>query len=333
MSQFFNSGMGAGAATVTSFSFTDANGFDGTVTNPTTTPNLTLQTNVGTNQVIYASGGALTGTGTGSAGQVLQSAGAGSPPAYSTATYPSTAGTSGNVLTSNGTNFVSSAPASFTRIVVQTFIANGTYTPTSGMKYCIAECVGGGGGGGGAVGDVANAAAGSGGGGGAYFRGVFSAVQIGASQAVTIGQGGTAGSAAGSAPTNGGNTSLGALIVAGGGSGGASASTPGANGATNGGNGAGTGYTAGFYPSSGGSGGDGYWNVATNLCISGAGGSAGLGGGFNNMNITANTGSTIAGIAGNFPGGGGSGATQVLNATGAAGGTGAQGIIVITEYI
>jgi hypothetical protein len=43
------------------------------------------------------------------AGQVLQSAGSSADPSFSTATYPSTAGTSGNVLTSNGTNFVSSA--------------------------------------------------------------------------------------------------------------------------------------------------------------------------------------------------------------------------------
>ena len=51
----------------------------------------------------------ITSVGPGSSGQVLQSGGASADPAYSTATYPSTAGTSGNVLTSNGTNFVSSA--------------------------------------------------------------------------------------------------------------------------------------------------------------------------------------------------------------------------------
>jgi hypothetical protein len=45
---------------------------------------------------------------TGLTGQVLQ-ANTGTNPSWSTATYPSTAGTSGNVLTSNGTNFISSA--------------------------------------------------------------------------------------------------------------------------------------------------------------------------------------------------------------------------------
>lgn len=47
--------------------------------------------------------------GTATAGQILQS-GASTTPSWSTATYPATAGTSGNVITSDGTNFVSSAP-------------------------------------------------------------------------------------------------------------------------------------------------------------------------------------------------------------------------------
>lgn len=55
--------------------------------------------------------GALQSTAVGSAGQILQSAGNAAVPTYSTATYPATAGTSGNVLTSDGTNFISQAPA------------------------------------------------------------------------------------------------------------------------------------------------------------------------------------------------------------------------------
>jgi hypothetical protein len=45
--------------------------------------------------------------GPGSAGQVLRSGGNAANPAYSTATYPSTAGTANNVLTSDGTNWTS----------------------------------------------------------------------------------------------------------------------------------------------------------------------------------------------------------------------------------
>jgi len=54
----------------------------------------------------------MAGVGPGSAGQVLQSGGNAANPAYSTATYPSTAGTSGNVLTSDGTNWTSSSVTS-----------------------------------------------------------------------------------------------------------------------------------------------------------------------------------------------------------------------------
>jgi hypothetical protein len=53
----------------------------------------------------------LASIGPGSSGQVLQSGGVSSNPAYSTATYPSTASTSGFVITSDGTNFISSLPA------------------------------------------------------------------------------------------------------------------------------------------------------------------------------------------------------------------------------
>ena len=48
--------------TVTSFSFTDAHGFDGTVTNATTTPALELITTVTDNQIMYSTGGDITGS-------------------------------------------------------------------------------------------------------------------------------------------------------------------------------------------------------------------------------------------------------------------------------
>ena len=67
-----------------------------------------------------ASAGAIL-AGTATAGQLLMS-GASTTPVWSTATYPATAGTTGNVLTSNGTNFVSSAPTNS--------YSEGTFTPT-----------------------------------------------------------------------------------------------------------------------------------------------------------------------------------------------------------
>lgn len=74
----------------------------------------------GTGQTTLTQYGVLVGAGTspiaqlatGSSGQVLQSGGASANPAWSTATYPATAGTSGNVLTSDGTNWLSSAAPS-----------------------------------------------------------------------------------------------------------------------------------------------------------------------------------------------------------------------------
>lgn len=59
--------------------------------------------------VCVYNGTTVINTAAGSAGQVLQSGGASADPSYSTATYPATAGTSGNVLTSDGTNWTSAA--------------------------------------------------------------------------------------------------------------------------------------------------------------------------------------------------------------------------------
>jgi hypothetical protein len=72
----------------------------------------------GTNASLTASNGGIfysTATagailaGTATAGQILRS-GASTAPSWSTATYPATAGTSGNVLTSDGTNWTSATP-------------------------------------------------------------------------------------------------------------------------------------------------------------------------------------------------------------------------------
>jgi hypothetical protein len=50
----------------------------------------------------------MSNLGTGTAGTILQGQGAGESAAYSTASYPSSAGTANNVLVSDGTNIVSS---------------------------------------------------------------------------------------------------------------------------------------------------------------------------------------------------------------------------------
>ena len=73
---------------------------------------LTTQLTGLTNHAVLVGAGTATITKIGptaNTGAILQN-NAGADPSYSTATYPSIAGTSGNVLTSNGTNFVSQTP-------------------------------------------------------------------------------------------------------------------------------------------------------------------------------------------------------------------------------
>src|SRR6266446_9723024 len=68
-------------------------------------------------------------------------------------------------------------------VASQVFTANGTYTPTAGMKFAIIECIGGGGGGGGAANAGAGiASSGAGGGAGSHSRKLVTAADIGASK-------------------------------------------------------------------------------------------------------------------------------------------------------
>jgi hypothetical protein len=92
-----------------------------------------------------------------------------------------------------------------TNVVVQTLVATGTYTPTTGMKKCLAILVGGGGGGG--AGYLTDAAGSGGGGGGCAIK-LFTAANIGANKAFTIGAAGGGSSNANAAA--GGDTFIGA---------------------------------------------------------------------------------------------------------------------------
>lgn len=326
----------------------------------------------GTGRATLTNHGVLVGAGTtaitqlaaGTAGQVLQSGGASADPAYSTPTYPSASGTarkilvsdgtnnvystetwavpgtSGNLLTSNGTNWTSAANSSFSQIVVQVISAlgSGTYTPTAGMKYCIVEICGGGGGGGGvATTSAIQTAAGSGGGGGGYARTVFSAAAIGASQTVFIGSGGTAGSSSGGNGGNGGATSFGAsfLMSVGGGLAGTGMVGQGDFLFTSGGTGS-AGALTGTITTQGQQGSPGqafYYATATKgVASGGSGGSSVLGGG--GFGDARSTTGTSAGQAGTGYGGGGGGACAgISSGAGRAGGTGAPGVCIVTEFI
>lgn len=202
------------------------------------------------------------------------------------------------------------------------FTATGTYTPTSGMLYCIVECVGGGGGAGG-VGATSGAMGASGGaGGGGYSRKVCTAAEIGASIAVTVGTGGAGNGPGNLAGSAGNDSSVGALCIAKGGSGSSGVSTGGAGAGAAGGV-AGTGdFTVAGQAGKNGSGAV----VATIPIATGDGGNAALGFGHGGRSADISNGNP-----GQLYGGGGSGASDRAN-TSRSGGSGANGIVIITEF-
>ena len=216
--------------------------------------------------------------------------------------------TSGYVLTSNGNAALPSFQASpgstaFDSIVVQTFTSSGTYTPTSGMKYCTIEVVGGGGGGGGGTTTGASSLSGGiGGGGGGYARKTVTAATIGASQTVTVGAGGTAGAVGGGQGGTGGTSSVGSIVSATGGVGGmgSGAGSTWASGGAAGGVG-----SSGDINAYGGSSPFGFGNVTVSFNAAGSGASSIFGGGGIGQ---VGGGGSSAGLAGELYGGGGGGA-------------------------
>ena len=210
---------------------------------------------------------------------------------------------------------------------VQTFPSSGTYTPTPGMVYCVVEMVGGGGGGGGTpTATSSSGCAGGAGGSGAYSKGLFSATTIGTSQTVTVGAGGSAGANANGG--SGGTSSLGSLITAPGGGGGAVNITR-TSSAVFTGSAAAIAGTGGSINAPGTAGTMGVLLIGSNV-LSGNGGSTLWGGGGIGVTGTNNGGTSAAANSG----GGGSGSI-VFGVTGvnAAGGSGGTGLVIITEYI
>lgn len=220
-----------------------------------------------------------------------------------------------------------------TSVNIQTFSSSGTYTPTTGMVDCIIEAVGGGAAGGGAA--TTTFSVGSGGGNGEYRMGRFTAAQIGASKAVTIGAGGAG--VIGDAGSDGGTTSVGALISAIGGKGGIVLSSNTNSYMTHPGGVGGTGGTGGDLSFDGADG--GFCTIYSPLglpeyVISGMGNSGPFTGGA--PPVTVVDGAVVQSEDGNDAtgfGGGGSGAIDYVNSTAQTGGDGSSGLVKITEYI
>lgn len=213
-------------------------------------------------------------------------------------------------------------------IGLQKFSAAGTstYTPTAGANTYVAEVVGGGGGGGGCAstgaGQVA-VASGGGGGGYALKRGLISAIS---GATVTVGAGGTGGTAGANNGTAGGTSSIGAVVTASGGGlgpGAAAASPP-----------------VSLNCNSGGIGSSGDVNIRGYQAVAQINASSALvipiRGGGSRFSEGSEATATATGAAGNngtgFGGGGGGAANAASQGAGLAGGNGSDGLVLIWEY-
>lgn len=216
-------------------------------------------------------------------------------------------------------------------LAVKKLTSSGTYTPTEGTKFCIAELQAGGGGGG-STATCANgqSAGGSGGSAGGYALIKFTA----ANSAVVIGGGGSGGvaSPSGTNGSNGGDTSIAGVTVFGGGggwSGPARSTFPQGNnsaGRTGSCSNTGSATIVKDVPGQSGQGGIAYgpYNV-----YGGGGGSSPLGTGAGGGISTSSSG---AGVGASNYGSGGSGSASVSGTSSAAGGGGSAGVIIIWEY-
>lgn len=246
--------------------------------------------------------------------------------------------TRGSVHSTNGNNAINmnasaivlitpQAKGIIGKVNIQSFTANGTYTPTTGLISALIECLGSGGAGGGVVGSSIGLLGGGAGGAGGYSRSVKLSSQIGASQAVTVGAAGAG--VSGATGGTGSATSVGALVSANGGSGadaygGASLGVGGAGGA------AGTGDIAA--PGQRGMDGSGFATAAVLNSLArspnGAGSVYGEGG---MGSVVAAAGSANGGNASGYGAGGAGGAVSTSTAS-VAGGNGGSGIAIVTEY-
>jgi hypothetical protein len=151
-------------------------------------------------------------------------------------TLPGADGTSGQFLSTSGTGTLSwNTPQSAN---FQEFTTSGTWTKPASANFVMVEVWGAGGGGGSgtrqAVGT--NAYGGSAGSGGSYYSRLFKASDLSSTVAVTVGAGGTGGTAitvdstVGNPGTSGGNTTFGSYLTVYGGNNGVGGNTTGATG-------------------------------------------------------------------------------------------------------
>lgn len=217
------------------------------------------------------------------------------------------------------------AISAFGVVRIQKFTASGTYTPHADLIYAIVEVVGAGGAGGGAAATVGSLNGGGGGGSGSYARSILSAATIGASQTVTVGAGGAGANNADGG--SGGDTSFGALCIGKGGAGG----TRGTASGNVGGGGAGGVVGTGDFTLVGNRGyGSNYATITTILCQPGHGGPSFFSVGAPRPLVSFS--SAVNGQNGTGYGGGGSGGGAHNTTSTSAGGNGAPGFVLVTEF-
>jgi len=248
-------------------------------------------------------------------------------------------GSTGNVLTSTGSSWISQSVSSIVATATTEYTANTTWNKANVSSACtmaLIECWGGGGGG---RGGIAGSLGGAGGGGGGYASLIVPLSKLSNTVAITVGVGGSGSQNV--AAGNGTNTSFGSLLIAYGGTGARSnttsgfggsclaAPTPGDPGFPDGGGGSGPASASGPF---GGGGGSDAASAAAGLAINGGGGGGwanatiAVAGGTSSGGGAGGNGSTgNVGGAGSLPGGGGGGCN---NGTGGAGGNGLVRITV-----
>lgn len=216
------------------------------------------------------------------------------------------------------------AQGNLARVTVLT--ASGTHTTLANCTRMVVELVGGGGGGGGAAAATSIPRAGGGGGGGGYT--LLEITSPAVSYAAVVGTGGAGGTVGGDGSA-GGNTTFGGATANGGGGGLGSGTTNNNDTQVYSGGVGGTG-SGGKFQIRGCPGTTGY-KLSTATRAAGDGGSGIYGSGGSGP-IAASLAGTFAGTDGSGYGGGGSGAVG-SNASANAGGAGANGVIIIWEYI
>ena len=243
----------------------------------------------------------------------------------------------------NGARWVAS-PTTGLRVLTRRFTESGPYMPSPGLVSVQVECIGGGGAGGGAQAVPPDPQTGGwfgGGGGGAsgqYARSILPAALVRGGVMVTVGAGGTGGTA-NAQGTQGGTTSFGGLVVAPGGwpanpfhlglptggffgtGGWASTDIPGVGNVTSAGSNGDNGNALYYDPL--------YEN---GFVIGGTGGDSFLEGGGHGMIIQQATGGEDGQDGFDGTGGGGGGAVSSLSTAVQNGGNGGSGICIVTEY-